>query len=70
MKQNELKNVEKGLKKIITSQLQIKKNQGHSKEFNLTHKFFRQVASIDWLPEPYQSQIRALDPHQASLKCN
>lgn len=70
MKQNELKDGQNGLKKIITSQLQIKKKQGHSKELNLAHKFFRQVASIDWLPEPYQSQIRALAPRQASSKCN
>ncbi len=70
MKQNESKGGQNSLKKIITSQLRIKNRHGHSKELNLAHKFFRQVASIDWLPEPYQSQIRALDPHQASSKCN
>lgn len=70
MKQNESKGGQNSLKKIITSQLRIKKKQEHSKEFNLAHKFFCQVASIDWLPEPYQSQIRALNPRQASSKCN
>ncbi len=70
MRQNKLKTNQENLKEILNSQIQIKKKQDNSKELNLMHKFFRQVASIEWLPEPYQSQIKALSPRQASSKCN
>ena len=53
------------LKKMISAQIQITKKQEYPKELNLVHRFvasLRQVAPLDWVPEPYQSQIKALEP--------
>lgn len=60
------------LKKIISNQIKVTKQQKLPKELSLVHRFvasLRQVAPIEWVPEHYQSQIKALDAEETTPGC-